>query len=529
MGNTTTKPSEERKAWLRANRAIYCAQAANAIAEADVLLFCTGAGWSADSGLAVYNDIAKIAGYARRDLDYGDICLPNWLYKDPDLFYGFWGMCFNNYRKAQPHEGYGLVRRWKEEYFSSSEVAQELATLNRRGRTPLACQQLSETKRSADTLSPASSSPSSSLAASSTPSTTIPPFPGPGDPGPPPLPPPTHATGARPLPPRPSETQKSPASSSSPPVPPAPSTSSEATSSPTLTTTKRGETGKDSKQNCSELAGAFFVYTSNVDHHFNTAGFHPKEVLEIHGHTEAWQCSWRPCEASHNNQLQWTVPRDFRFAVDTTEGTASNPKPPEGATRRPRNWSRDHGFHDNRPVCPNGHPARPCILMFNDSEWRQEVSATMRWHRWQSRVVELLQQEDPKKVVVLEIGCGDNVPTVRRRSETLLDKGATLIRINPDLPDGPEGTIPIMGKGLDSVRAIDTFLRQIKQGEKHKLNLKLPSQPPVEEPRPEYSPSSSWRTSSDEPDDDIDIGEAELLEMAQQVQHKLNLKLSDGT
>lgn len=37
-----------------------CEKAAKALAEADVLLLVTGIGWSADSGLAVYNDIAKI-------------------------------------------------------------------------------------------------------------------------------------------------------------------------------------------------------------------------------------------------------------------------------------------------------------------------------------------------------------------------------------------------------------------------------------------------------------------------------------
>eukprot|EP00971_Amphidinium_carterae_P122893 2432625-Amphidinium_carterae.1 len=40
--------------------------AAEAIAEADVLFLCTGAGFSADSGLAVYKDIAEIAPYKER-------------------------------------------------------------------------------------------------------------------------------------------------------------------------------------------------------------------------------------------------------------------------------------------------------------------------------------------------------------------------------------------------------------------------------------------------------------------------------
>ena len=44
-------------------------KAAEKIHQADVLLVCTGAGFSADSGLAVYSDIAKIKPYQDRNLE----------------------------------------------------------------------------------------------------------------------------------------------------------------------------------------------------------------------------------------------------------------------------------------------------------------------------------------------------------------------------------------------------------------------------------------------------------------------------
>jgi len=69
---------------------------------------CAGAGFSADSGLAVYKDIAELAAYQDLGVDYHDICRPEWLQYDPELFYGFWGACYNDYRETQPHKGYDI-------------------------------------------------------------------------------------------------------------------------------------------------------------------------------------------------------------------------------------------------------------------------------------------------------------------------------------------------------------------------------------------------------------------------------------
>merc|ERR1719162_754864 len=62
---------EERRQQMAIRRAKIallegCARAAKAINAADVLMLCTGAGFSADSGLAVYGDIARIPAYSKR-------------------------------------------------------------------------------------------------------------------------------------------------------------------------------------------------------------------------------------------------------------------------------------------------------------------------------------------------------------------------------------------------------------------------------------------------------------------------------
>ncbi|CAJ1354421.1 unnamed protein product [Effrenium voratum] len=122
-----------------------CAAAAQKLREADVLLFrpsggaerrsrkaeprarrINGAGFSADSGLAVYADVAKVPAYAKRDLEYHDICKTHWLFDEPELFWGFWGQCFNDYRLTDPHLGYEMVHHWVETLFRRTEVSQTL-------------------------------------------------------------------------------------------------------------------------------------------------------------------------------------------------------------------------------------------------------------------------------------------------------------------------------------------------------------------------------------------------------------------
>jgi len=100
---------------LQANFDEQCNKAAAALAEADILLLVTGAGFIADSGLAVYSDIGKVPAYQERGLDYADVSQPIWVDKDPELFYGFWGQAFNDYRATKPHEGYDIIARWRDD------------------------------------------------------------------------------------------------------------------------------------------------------------------------------------------------------------------------------------------------------------------------------------------------------------------------------------------------------------------------------------------------------------------------------
>ena len=88
------------------------AAAATAIASATHLLIAAGAGFSADSGLPVYADIAAVPEYAARGLTYQELCTTQLLASDPAAAYGFWRSCVAQYRRATPHEGYAILERW---------------------------------------------------------------------------------------------------------------------------------------------------------------------------------------------------------------------------------------------------------------------------------------------------------------------------------------------------------------------------------------------------------------------------------
>lgn len=100
---------------------------------------------------------------------------------------------------------------------------------------------------------------------------------------------------------------------------------------------------------------------------------------------------------------------------------------------------------NNWPCCPfcNG-PARPRVLMFNDSHWVSDFEQESRFQQWREVLVDVgrslnVSHGRMMRLLILEIGCGGRVPTVRSTCEStaLQLKSAadvTVARINPDFP-----------------------------------------------------------------------------------------------
>lgn len=113
--------------------------------------------------------------------------------------------------------------------------------------------------------------------------------------------------------------------------------------------------------------------------------------------------------------------------------------------------------------------ARPNVLMFEDDAWVEVSDAKyVSWEQTIKTEMEASKEENaPKKLVILEIGCGTRVPTVRMNSERLVRIGlkrgwtVTLIRINPQYPRNrhhPKQTISIKMTGLAALRRIHNLM-----------------------------------------------------------------------
>jgi NAD-dependent SIR2 family protein deacetylase len=102
-----------------------------------------------------------------------------------------------------------------------------------------------------------------------------------------------------------------------------------------------------------------------------------------------------------------------------------------------------------------GGVARPNILMFGDVSWLSERT------RQQERAFdEFLTDHRHARLVVLEMGAGTAIPTIRYLGERLTANGkGMLIRINPREAQTPAGAIAISAGALAALKLIDAHLQ----------------------------------------------------------------------
>jgi NAD-dependent SIR2 family protein deacetylase len=177
-----------------------------------------------------------------------------------------------------------------------------------------------------------------------------------------------------------------------------------------------------------QMSQGAFVYTSNVDGQFQRAGFDPERILEVHGSIDWMQCT-RDCGIG-------------LFAADLFQVTVDE------ATMLAR---------EPLPECPScGALARPNILMFGDPDWDYA-----RAYPQEVRLNDWLRAIQQARVVVIECGAGNALPTVRRLCERVVQTHhATLIRINPREPSVPQGHIGLAMGALEGLRAIQEQLKK---------------------------------------------------------------------
>ncbi|NVN90972.1 MAG: NAD-dependent deacetylase [Desulfuromonadales bacterium] len=169
----------------------------------------------------------------------------------------------------------------------------------------------------------------------------------------------------------------------------------------------------------------YFVVTSNVDGQFQKAGYNESQILEVHGSIHHLQCL-KPC-----SDIIW--PNNEQLSIDT------------GSMR-----SR------SVPTCPRcGCVSRPNILMFGDWSWLPQ-----RTEEQEQRFECFLNELGEKRTVVIEMGAGTAIPTIRSTSERLGWRHAntTVLRINPREPEITTPHISLPSTALEGLRRIDQHL-----------------------------------------------------------------------
>lgn len=169
------------------------------------------------------------------------------------------------------------------------------------------------------------------------------------------------------------------------------------------------------------------VFTSNVDGQFQKAGFAPDLIHECHGSIHYLQCITPCCQAI------WPA-TDFNPIVSESTCLLLN----------------------ELPRCPScGAIARPNIMMFDDEAWldNQEQQQSKNLKQWLSFT---------KNLVIIEIGAGITLPSVRYFSHKVCEKhNGTIIRINMDenavLPSNKK-CIALHVSAIDGLTAISKAL-----------------------------------------------------------------------
>lgn len=168
--------------------------------------------------------------------------------------------------------------------------------------------------------------------------------------------------------------------------------------------------------------GGTAVFTSNVDGQFQKAGF--ELVTEAHGSIHHLQCTI-PCGTD-----VWSA-AGLNVRIDEDSMRAAEPLPECRAC---------------------GRLARPNIQMFGDFDWisRRSDVQLRALNEWRRR---------HRKLVIVELGAGKAVPTVRRFAELASAATGALVRINPREPEiRHDRGVSLPYGALETLTALDSLL-----------------------------------------------------------------------
>ena len=141
----------------------------------------------------------------------------------------------------------------------------------------------------------------------------------------------------------------------------------------------------------------YYIMTSNIDRYFARAGFDQNKIIEIYGNIYNNQC----IDKCHDKVYNYTIIE-----------------------------------------CPECRGLmRPNVLQFGDTSWidnTKEIDKQMS--NW-------IDNNILDNILIIEIGAGIHIPTIREYSEILIEKNISLIRVNPDHWQVPEKYLRLQKNG----------------------------------------------------------------------------------
>jgi len=170
----------------------------------------------------------------------------------------------------------------------------------------------------------------------------------------------------------------------------------------------------------------YFSITSNVDEQFLKAGFDKLKYREVHGSFFYMQCN-KPC-----TKEIWELDVNLETIFEDIEA-------------------------EKYPRCPNcGHYSRPNVYMFRDYSY-----IPTRNEEQEVRFQNFLTQNKNKQLLVIEIGSGPHVQSIRKKTRMLgIKYDANIIRIDPKNFKIKEPHIGIEMGALAALSEIDEFIKK---------------------------------------------------------------------
>lgn len=169
----------------------------------------------------------------------------------------------------------------------------------------------------------------------------------------------------------------------------------------------------------------YFCLTSNIDGHFQKAGFAEENIREMHV-TLAYFQSSKPDASKEiwKNELSGD-----EILANVEKGIF--------------------------PTCKNSSAhARPNVYMFRDNTY-----INTRSNEQGQRFKEFLERNKSKQILVFEIGSGPHVQTIRVKTRMLkTEYGANIVRINPKDYTIKAPNIGIAKGALEALTEIDNYL-----------------------------------------------------------------------